>query len=127
MLAARMTHRNWNEDYEKGDAPWDAGAPDPHLVSLVGSGRVAPGRTLEIGCGTGTNALWLATQGFDVIGVDVAQLAIDKARAKAAAAGAVAGACRFELLDFLAAAPPGGPFDLVFDRGCFHVFDDGDV
>lgn len=44
--------------------------------------------------------------------------AIDKARAKAQ------GRCRFEVVDFLAAEPAGGPFEFVFDRGCFHVFDD---
>jgi methyl halide transferase len=62
--------------------------------------------------------------GFDVLGIDLSTLAIEKARAKGAAA---AHGCRFEVLDFLAAEPAGGPFDFVFDRGCFHVFDDDGV
>ena len=62
-----------------------------------------------------------------MLGVDVSPLAIDKARAKATAAGAAARACRFEVLDFLAAEPAGGPFDFVLDRGCFHIFDDDAV
>lgn len=115
-----MAHRNWNASYAEGNLPWDTGVPDQHLVASVGAGAVTPGRTLEIGCGTGTNALWLAEQGFDVLGVDLSPLAIDKARAKAAGARR----CRFEVADFLEAEPPGGPFDFVFDRGCFHVFDD---
>lgn len=116
-----MPHPDWNERYAEGNLPWDTGVPDSHLVASVSAGVVTPGRTLEIGCGTGTNALWLAEQGFDVLGVDVSPLAIERARAKAATA---ARRCRFEVVDFLAAEPAGGPFDFVFDRGCFHVFDD---
>jgi 2-polyprenyl-3-methyl-5-hydroxy-6-metoxy-1,4-benzoquinol methylase len=58
------------------------GTPDESLVEVVRSGVVTAGRTLEVGCGTGTNALWLAEQGFAVLGVDVAPLAIERARAK---------------------------------------------
>ena len=118
-----MAQPDWNARYAEGNLPWDTGAPDEHLVACVSAGVVTPGRTLEVGCGTGTNALWLAAQGFDVLGVDLSPLAIDKARAKAATARG----CRFEVLDFLAAEPVGGPFDFVFDRGCFHVFDDDGV
>ena len=120
-----MPHPDWNTRYAEGNLPWDTGNPDEHLVACVRAGLVTPGRTLEVGCGTGTNALWLAAQGFDVLGVDLSPLAIDKARAKANAAAARG--CRFEVLDFLAAEPAGGPFDFVFDRGCFHVFDDAAV
>ena len=118
-----MAERDWNAFYAAGDLPWDTGAPDEHLMALVESGRVAPGRGLEIGCGTGTNALWLAARGFEVLGVDVAPLAIEQARAKAKGAQH----CRFEMVDFLVADPAGAPFDFVFDRGCFHVFDDAAV
>jgi SAM-dependent methyltransferase len=114
-----MAHRPWNESYATGQPlPWDTGTPDPLLVEWVQSGAIAPGRTLEVGCGTGTNAIFLAERGFDVLGVDIAPLALEKAREKAR------GRCRFETVDFLTAAPPGGPFQFVFDRGCFHVFDE---
>ncbi len=116
-----MPHPDWNDSYAAGGMPWDTGEPDPRLMEFIRAGGVAPGRALEVGCGTGTNALWLAGQGFSVLGVDVARLAIEQARAKAAGAG---GECRFETLDFLNDAVRGGPFDFVFDRGCFHVFDD---
>lgn len=116
-----MPHASWNESYASGAAlPWDSGTPDPILVELIGSGVVVPGRTLEIGCGTGTNAIFLAQHGFDVLGIDISEIAVEKARAKAQ------GRCRFEAVDFMAAAPRGGPFQFAFDRGCFHVFDGED-
>ena len=116
-----MAHPNWNERYATGDLPWDTGIPDRNLVEGIRAGLVKPGRTLEIGCGTGTNARFLAEQGFDVLGVDVSPLAIEKARAKPKLER-----CRFEVLDFLAAKPAGSPFDFIFDRGCWHVFDEVD-
>jgi methyl halide transferase len=122
-----MSHPDWNERYKTGEMPWDTGAPDDNLVAALKSGAIAPGRTLEIGCGTGTNALWLAGRGFDVVAVDLSPLAIDKANAKKAAAGDAAARCRFAVVDFLTADVAGAPFDFVFDRGVFHVFDDADV
>jgi SAM-dependent methyltransferase len=116
-----MPHPPWNERYAAGDLPWDTGEPDPLLVEYLASGALPPGRTLEVGCGTGTNAIWLAERGFDVLGVDVSPLAVEKARSKLAG-GTLR--CQFATLDFLAAAPTDGPFDFVFDRGCFHVFDE---
>jgi SAM-dependent methyltransferase len=114
-----MAHPPWNERYASGEPlPWDTGQPDPMLVEVIESRALAPGRTLEVGCGTGTNALYLAERGFEVLGVDISPLAVEKAREKAR------GRCRFEVIDFLAAAPPGGPFQVVFDRGCLHVFDE---
>lgn len=76
-----------------------------------------------MGAGTGTNAIWLAERGFDVLGVDVAPLAMEKATAKL---GSRSLRCRFATADFLSAGAPGGPFQFVFDRGCFHVFDEPD-
>jgi SAM-dependent methyltransferase len=91
------------------------------LVEFVTSGRVRPGPTLEIGAGTGTNAIWMAERGFDVLGVDVSPRAVERAHAKMEGRGL---RCRFAAADFLAAPPPHGPFQFVFDRGCFHVFDE---
>src|SRR5439155_1652818 len=53
-----VAEHDWNARYAEGNLPWDTGAPDEHLVASVRAGVVTPGRTLEIGCGTGTNALW---------------------------------------------------------------------
>lgn len=63
----------------------------------------------------------MAERGFDVIGVDVSPLAVERAHAKMEGRAL---RCRFAASDFLAAPPPDGPFQFVFDRGCFHVFDE---
>jgi SAM-dependent methyltransferase len=116
-----MPHPSWNESYASGQLPWDTGQPEPLLVEFVTAGGVAPCPALEIGAGTGTNAIWMAERGFDVLGVDVSPLAVERARAKMEQRAL---RCRFATSDFLAAPPPGGPFQFVFDRGCFHVFDE---
>jgi SAM-dependent methyltransferase len=114
-----MPHPPWDDRYASGEPrPWDTGTPDPMLVEMIESRAIAPGRALDVGCGTGTNAIYLAQHGFDVLGVDISPRAVEHARAKAN------GRCRFESVDFLNQLPAGGPFDLVFDRGCFHTFDD---
>ena len=115
-----MPQHHWDEAYIAGDAPWDTGEADEHLVEFLRSRPVARGRALDVGCGTGTNALWLAQQGFAVLGIDIAPAGIEKARAKLVRAELD---CRFEVADFLSDRASGGPYDLVFDRGCFHVFD----
>lgn len=116
-----MPHPSWNESYASGQLPWDTGQPEPLLVKFIASGAVVPGPMLEIGAGTGTNSIWMAEHGFDVLGVDVAPLAIERAQAKVEGRAL---RCRFTVWDFLAAPPPVGPFQFVFDRGCFHVFDE---
>jgi SAM-dependent methyltransferase len=114
-----MPQPSWNDTYASGaPLPWDSGTPDPMLVEMIESRTIAPGRALEVGCGTGTNAIYLAQHGFDVVGVDISPLAVGKARDKAH------GRCRFETVDILNETPPGGPFQFVFDRGCFHIFDE---
>lgn len=119
-----MPHRDWDASYTSGnDLPWNTGVPDEHLVELVRSKRIQPGRALEVGCGTGTNCIYLAEKGFEVTGVDVAPTAVDMAKEKAEAAGS---SCHFEALDFLEHDVAGGPFDFVFDRGCLHTLYEAD-
>lgn len=117
-----MPHRLWNESYASGQLPWDTRQPERLLVEFVTSGAVTPGPALEIGTGTGTNAIRMAERGFDLLGVDVAPLAVERAHAKMEGRAL---RCRFVVWDILA-EPPGGPFQLVFDRGCFHLFDGRD-
>jgi SAM-dependent methyltransferase len=74
---------------------------------------------LELGCGTGASAAWLARQGFDVPALDLSGRAIERARWRADQAGV---SVRFLVADVL--SPPSeltGPFDFFFDRGCYHV------
>lgn len=115
-----MPMPDWDERYASEDLPWDTGRPDPHLVELVERGVIAPGRALEVGCGTGTNSLYLAGEGFEVLGVDISPRAIARAKAKAAAESKA----RFAVHDFLAAPLDEPPFEFVLDRGVLHVFDD---
>lgn len=118
-----MPHPSWNEAYASGHLPWDTGQSEPLLVEFVNSGAVTPSTALEIGAGTGTNAIWMAERGFDVLGIDISPLAVERARAKMEGRAL---RCRFATWDFLAALPPDGPFQFVFDRGCFHAFDEPD-
>ena len=108
----------FNEHYRQGSAPWDIGKPDFNLIQTVTTTPIDPCKALDIGCGTGDNAIWLAQQNFDVIGIDISEIAIEKARDKAAKANA---SCRFAVLNILKSHVDGAPFGFVFDRGCFHT------
>jgi SAM-dependent methyltransferase len=109
-------------------APWD-GPPRADLVRLVESGaitpaRLAPGRAIDLGCGTGANVRYLAEHGFDVIGVDYSRVALGIARTRAADAGTPESA-RFVEGDVTADRVPGaeGVFDLVLDFGTLDDLD----
>ena len=109
----------WENRYRDGDTPWDTGQPSSELVRVVAAEGIQPGTCIELGCGTGVNAVWLAQQGFDVTAIDFSALALDRARKRAADAGVAVRFLEGDVLD-----PPsaiGGPYDFVFDRGCYHV------
>src|SRR5580765_705569 len=108
----------WNDRYRDGDLPWDTGRPSSELQRVVRQNAIPPCRALEIGCGTGTNSVWLAQQGFEVTGVDLAPLAVELAEKRARSAGIHA---RFAVADMLDLADLGGPFGFFFDRGCYHA------
>ncbi|OLT30752.1 methyltransferase type 12 [Actinomadura sp. CNU-125] len=105
--------------YAAGKPPWDTGVTPPELVNRVeGDGAPPPGRALELGCGTGTNAIYLARRGWDVVAVDLIDRAVRRARDKADAAGATVrllcgDATRLDDLDV------PGPYDLFFDLSCY--------
>lgn len=115
--------RDWDEHYASGELPWDSGRPARELVELIEAGRLPTGVALDVGCGTGTNVRYLASRGYDAIGLDIAPLAIERAKA---AAEPTAGKVEYRAGDFLNDDVGVGRFQLVFDRGCFHVFDDAD-
>ncbi|MFD9905064.1 class I SAM-dependent methyltransferase [Streptomyces sp. NPDC059063] len=99
--------------------PFFVAKPDESLAAHLEKGLIAPGRALELGCGPGRNALHLASLGFDVDAVDLSPRAIGWATERAREAGADV---RFHLGDAfdLDVAALGGPYDLVYDSGCFH-------
>lgn len=111
----------------RGGAPWESG-PRPVLVDLCESGRitperVAPGRAIDVGCGSGADSIYLAERGFTVTGVDFSSVAIDKARS---AARSMAGDTvpEFVIADLLTLPNSDiqGPFDLLFDGGTIDDF-----
>lgn len=106
--------------YRLGKPRWDTGITPPEIRQLIEDEKFPPGRALDIGCGTGTNAIYLAQHGFEVIGVDYMARAIQRARQKAQAANA---AIEFRAADVMAPGALGKPFDLILDIGCFHSLD----
>lgn len=108
--------------YRFGKPRWDTGKPRPEIEGLV-SGR-PPGRALDLGCGTGTDAIYLAEAGWEVVGADFAPEAIATARARAIAAGSAATFVTGDV-SRLRAAGVSGPFDLVIDIGCYHAIPEG--
>lgn len=98
-------------------APWDIGARE-ELMSLVESGRIKPCRAIDLGCGAGANAIYLAQKGFDMTGVDYAEAAVEKAWARAKEAGVQV---NFIVDDLTNLRHVSGMFDFLLDYG---VLDD---
>lgn len=116
QIEPRLVDR-WDAAYREGRRPpWDTGRPSSHLKRLVEEQVLRPCRVLELGCGTGVNAVYLAGQGFDVTALDVAPTALQAARERAEQAGVKVRWIQADVLN-----PPAlEPFDLIFDRGCYH-------
>ncbi len=112
--------RCFEQRYQTGNMPWDIGRPDFNLRQVLATYDIPRGPALEIGCGTGDNAIFLAKSGFDVTATEIVEMALEAARKKAEAEG-ING--RFILQDILETDIEGSPFVFVFDRGCFHSFD----
>ena len=101
--------------YRFGTPPW-VGQARSELVDLVESGDLLPGRAIDLGCGEGDNAIFLAQHGFQVTAVDFSPAAIAKAKAKARDAGADVD---FLIDDLTQLANVSGEFDLLVDYGTF--------
>lgn len=111
-------HSDWNQRYAEGDTPWDTGNPSGQLIAVLDERRIEPCRALEIGCGTGTNAVYLAQRGFQVTAFDLSALAIEQARDRARQAGV---SIDFQQADMLHLPPWKERFGFIFDRGVYHV------
>ncbi|HEX2824166.1 MAG TPA: class I SAM-dependent methyltransferase [Streptosporangiaceae bacterium] len=118
-----MTTPNWDGSYTMSrPAAWDIGRPQAAFVRLAEKGLLG-GRLLDCGCGTGEQALLVASHGGEVMGIDVSSHAIERARDKASERDL---AVRFEVADALRLAELGLMFDTVIDCGVFHIFEDED-
>jgi SAM-dependent methyltransferase len=115
----RRAGQPWDASYRDGPAPWDIGRPQPAVVRLASEGGFA-GAVLDAGCGTGENALHVASLGLPVVGVDVAETAVAMARRKAAERGVDA---EFVLADAFQLAGLSRRFETALDCGLFHTFD----
>jgi SAM-dependent methyltransferase len=98
-----------------GGPPWVIGGPQPALAEVLD--EVHGPKVLDIGCGTGDLAIALARHGHEVTAIDISGVAIDMARAKAAADGLTV---HFEVQDATRLSLPSAPYDAVFDSGLLH-------
>jgi SAM-dependent methyltransferase len=101
---------------------WEIGRPQEDIMRLHARGGFK-GEVLDLGCGTGHNAIYLASQGLSVHGVDCVEVAIERARANAERVGSKA---TFEVMDVLNWEKPGKKYDTLLDSALFHIFSDED-
>jgi len=113
-------YEEWDQIYRRYSIetlPWELGRPRKVLVELVEKGLIKRGKALDICCGAGTNALYLAEKGFQVTGIDISPKAVEYAKEKARKANA---RTQFQVQNFLNLPFEDEEFDFVFDMGCFH-------
>ncbi len=108
--------QHWDIQYRRCRPIWDTGRPTSQLCDLVRNWPVLPCRALELGCGAGANALWLARQGFNVTAIDLSPDAIQRARRSAVRAGVTVDFRTGNLCD---PETLTGTYDFFFDCGCY--------
>jgi SAM-dependent methyltransferase len=120
LLAGSRSFPVWEQLYQNEGIeklPWYCAELDPDLDRALARYGVTGGRIADLGTGPGTQAIELAARGYDATGTDVARAALDYAAERAKERGV---SPRF-LVDDVLATKLEGPFDAIFDRGCFHV------
>lgn len=109
---------DWDLTYREGTPPWETGRPARELVRLVEEGMIRPVPMLEIGCGSGADAVFLASRGFDVTAVDSSPTAIERARTRSQRDGVP---IRFVLDDVFAFAQSAEEsYEFVYEAGFYH-------
>jgi len=112
-----VTATDWEDAYRQGTPPWDVGKPHAELLRILSEGHFRSGTVLELGCGTGADAVYLARRRFEVTAVDCSPIALERARLRAEQQDAV---LRFVLSDVFEFARSAGQFDVVYDAGFYH-------
>ncbi|MBT3201201.1 MAG: methyltransferase domain-containing protein [Phycisphaerales bacterium] len=109
--------KRWDRAYHNNKRPgWDSGRVAFELRKVVENGTIKPCRAVILGCGTGTNAEYLAGKGFEVTAIDISPTCLTMAQKKSEVSGS---GVKWVLADVLA-PPKIPPFDFIFDRGCYH-------
>ena len=111
----------FNDSYQ-GTPPWDIGKPQDSIVELESQGKFT-GTILDVGCGTGENSIFLAKMGYDVIGIDAASIAIEKAQTKVNHLD-LDGKVEFHVMDVFELHSSAWEVDTVIDSAVFHLFTD---
>lgn len=109
---------DWDDFYRQGTPPWDTGLLEPDLKRLVDKDLIKPCATLELGCGSGIEAIYLAKKHFDVTAVDCSAMAIDRAQTRARAQNALLRIVHDDVFKFCNQLK--SKFDLVYDIGFYH-------
>ena len=111
----------WEAMYLLKKTPWDTGITPPEIVAMIESRRVTIGRALDLGCGTGTNAIYLARHGFRVTAIDLSRRAVALANRKIRSAH-LADRVQVERGDVTLLRKWVDPnsIDFACDIGCFH-------
>jgi SAM-dependent methyltransferase len=122
--AINATAEHWDMQYRSGHVPWETDRPASELQRVRRTWQLAPSRAVDLGCGTGASAVWLAQQGFEVTAVDLSRCAIRSARRRAAPAGVDVD---FRVGDLAASDLLRGPFDFFYDGGCYHAIRRGNA
>jgi SAM-dependent methyltransferase len=106
-----LNEESWNDRYRSASHLW-SGSPNPQLVAEVG--KLAPGTSLDVGCGEGADAIWLAQRGWEVVAADISSVALQRAAEHARNTDPVAAArIEWRQADLLVSPPEPGSFDLV--------------
>jgi SAM-dependent methyltransferase len=112
------TRVDWDAIYRQGTPAWDAGRPHAELVRVLDEYKIKPCTALEIGCGSGADAVVLARRRFELTAVDCSPIAIERARLRAEQHDALLRFVQDDVFDF---AHSAGQFDFVYDAGLYHA------
>lgn len=110
-------YRDWEDVYAKKSTPWDVNQPEDELVRFVERKVISPCKVLELGCGHGNDAIFLAKNGFKVTAIDISEKAIMEAKRRAKEADV---RINFLVEDASQLSTLKDTFQFIYDRACFH-------